>query len=258
MSQKPQNNPKPAENLTDFGYQKIPFAQKTQKVAEVFRSVAGKYDLMNDLMSLGIHRLWKSYALGLTNVRPGQHVLDLAGGTGDLAIQLAKKVGDTGLVVLADINEAMLGIGRDRLIDAGCIGDVTYTQANAEKLPFAKNSFDLITISFGLRNVTHKEAALESMYQVLKPGGKLLIIEFSKPTSRMLSTLYDVYSFKVLPQLGRLVAGDEESYRYLAESIRKHPDQETLKKMLETAGFENCDYHNLTGGIVAVHRGYKF
>jgi demethylmenaquinone methyltransferase/2-methoxy-6-polyprenyl-1,4-benzoquinol methylase len=250
-------NEKSSENYTDFGYQKIPFAEKTQKVAEVFRSVAGKYDLMNDLMSLGVHRLWKRYAIALANVRAGQYVLDLAGGTGDLAIKFIPKVGETGCVVLADINEAMLKKGRDRIIDAGCVGNVIYTQANAEALPFPENTFDLITISFGLRNVTDKEKALRSMYHVLKPGGKLLVVEFSKPTSSVLSNIYDTYSFKVLPKLGRLVAGDEESYRYLAESIRKHPDQETLKKMLSDAGFENCDYQNLTGGIVAIHRGYK-
>lgn len=252
------NNPKkPEENYTDFGYQKIPLKEKTQKVAEVFRSVAGKYDLMNDLMSLGVHRLWKRYALDLANVRAGQYVLDLAGGTGDLALKFIPKVSETGLVVLADINEAMLKKGRDRIIDAGCVGNIIYTQADAESLPFPENTFDLITISFGLRNVTDKEKALRSMYQVLKPGGKLLVVEFSKPTSALLSSIYDTYSFKILPQLGRLVAGDEDSYRYLAESIRKHPDQETLKKMLMDADFENCDYQNLTGGIVAIHRGYK-
>jgi demethylmenaquinone methyltransferase/2-methoxy-6-polyprenyl-1,4-benzoquinol methylase len=251
------DNKKPKENYTDFGYQKIPFAEKTRKVAEVFHSVAGKYDLMNDLMSLGIHRLWKRYALSLANVRPGQRVLDLAGGTGDLAIKLSQKVGENGSVILADINQAMLAKGRDRVIDAGCVANINYTQANAENLPFLENTFDLITISFGLRNVTDKDQALRSMYQVLKPGGKLLVIEFSKPTSAALSAMYDAYSFKLLPQLGRLIAGDEASYRYLAESIRKHPDQDTLKKMLEDAGFENCDYQNLTGGIVAIHRGYK-
>lgn len=251
------NNQKPKPTHTDFGYKKIPFAEKTQKVAEVFRSVAGKYDLMNDLMSLGIHRLWKRYALSLANARPGQKILDLAGGTGDLSIKLSKKVGENGLVVLADINEAMLEKGRDRVIDAGCVENVIYTQANAEELPFLENTFDLITISFGLRNVTDKEKALRSMYQVLKPGGKLLVVEFSKPLSPALASIYDTYSFKILPQLGRLVARDEASYRYLAESIRKHPDQETLKKMLIDAGFENCDYQNLTGGIVAIHRGYK-
>lgn len=247
-----------SENLTDFGYQKVTFTEKTQKVAEVFRSVASKYDVMNDLMSLGIHRLWKRYALALANVRPGQQVLDLAGGTGDLALKLAEKVGAEGLVILSDINEAMLGIGRDRLIDAGRVENVRYAQANAECLPFQDSRFDLVTISFGLRNVAHKEKALSAMYRVLKPGGKLLVVEFSKPTSATLGAIYDAYSFKVLPVLGRLVAGDEESYRYLAESIRKHPDQETLKTMMQDARFENCDYQNLTGGIVAIHRGYKY
>lgn len=248
---------KPPENQTHFGYQSVSFAEKTKKVTEVFRSVANKYDVMNDLMSFGIHRLWKRYALAWAHVRPGQTVLDLAGGTGDLAIRLSRKVGETGLVVLADINESMLHKGRDRLIDAGCVGNTLYTQANAEILPFPENTFDLITISFGLRNVTHKEKALRAMYAVLKPGGKLIIVEFSKPTSPVLSKIYDAYSFHLLPQMGRYVAGDEASYRYLAESIRMHPDQDTLKIMLQTAGFENCDYQNLTGGIVALHRGYK-
>jgi demethylmenaquinone methyltransferase/2-methoxy-6-polyprenyl-1,4-benzoquinol methylase len=253
----PSHPKKPPEDKTHFGYQSVSFAEKTKKVTEVFRSVAGKYDVMNDLMSLGVHRLWKRYALALAHVRPGQTVLDLAGGTGDIAIRLSRAVGDTGLVVLADINEAMLHKGRDRLLDAGCVGNIIYTQANAEVLPFPENTFDLITISFGLRNVTHKEKALRAMYSVLKPGGKLMVIEFSKPTSPLLSKIYDAYSFNILPQLGRYVAGDEASYRYLAESIRKHPDQETLKEMLHTAGFEHSDYQNLTGGIVAIHRGYK-
>jgi len=250
--------PSPKDNYTDFGFQKIPLSEKTQKVAEVFRSVANKYDLMNDLMSLGIHRLWKRYALALANVQPGECVLDLAGGTGDLAIKLSQKVGETGFVILADINDAMLAKGRDRVIDAGCVANIRFTQANAETLPFQDNTFDLITISFGLRNVTRKENALQSMYRVLKPGGKLLIVEFSKPPSPVLSSIYDAYSFNLLPRLGKLVAGDEESYRYLAESIRKHPDQETLKNMMHKAGFDNCDYQNLTGGIVAIHRGYKY
>ncbi len=254
---KPFDKKNEQEKLTDFGYQNVSFSEKTKKVAQVFRSVASKYDLMNDLMSLGIHRLWKHYALALANVQPGQQILDLAGGTGDLTIKLAKKVGSSGSVVLADINETMLQKGRDRLVNLGHVENILYAQANAEVLPFSNHVFDLITLSFGLRNVTYKEKALKSMWETLKPGGKLLVLEFSKPTSTMLSSIYDTYSFKVLPQIGRFIAGDEASYRYLAESIRKHPDQDTLKKMMEEAGFENCDYHNLTGGIVAIHRGYK-
>jgi demethylmenaquinone methyltransferase/2-methoxy-6-polyprenyl-1,4-benzoquinol methylase len=256
--QHPTDPEKPSQELTDFGYQKVSLAEKTQKVTEVFRSVAGKYDIMNDVMSLGIHRWWKHYAIELANINVGQVVLDLAGGTGDLAKKIAAKVGTDGLVVLADINEAMLNIGRDRLLDAGYVENVRFAQANAEQLPFTDNTFDLITISFGLRNVTRKDAALRSMYRVLKPGGKLFVVEFSKPTNPLLNTIYDAYSFKLLPKLGKLIANDEASYQYLAESIRKHPDQETLKNMLIEAGFENCDYHNLTGGIVALHRGYKY
>ena len=256
MTHLPQKN-NPPDEQTDFGYQKISILEKTKKVAEVFKSVAPQYDLMNDLMSFGIHRLWKRYALSLANIQPGQKVLDLAGGTGDLTIQISKKVGDTGLVVLADINEAMLNAGRDRVINAGCIENTAYTQANAETLPFLNDSFDLITISFGLRNVTHPQKALASMWQILKPGGKLLVLEFSKPASSVLSHIYDAYSFHVLPRLGKFIANDEHSYRYLVESIRKHPDQETLKNMMEKANFESCDYHNLAGGIVAIHRGYK-
>lgn len=248
----------PPDKFTDFGFQRVPVAEKAQRVADVFRSVAGKYDVMNDVMSLGIHRLWKRYALELAMVRPGQYVLDLAGGTGDLAMKMTRRVGEQGLVVLADINEAMLQRGRDRLIDAGIVENVCYVQANAETLPFPEQSFDLITIAFGLRNVTDKASALRSMYRILKPGGKLLILEFSKPIIPGLSHLYDFYSFQVLPRLGRIIANDEDSYRYLAESIRKHPDQQGLKLMMVEAGFANCDYHNLSGGIVALHRGYKF
>lgn len=245
------------DDLTDFGFQKVPLTEKTRKVADVFRSVAGKYDLMNDLMSLGIHRLWKRFALELASVRPGQLVLDLAGGTGDLTKKLAQQVGDTGQVVLADINEAMISQGRNRLIDEGIAGNVTYVQANAEVLPFLENSFDVITMAFGLRNVTLKEKALRSMWRVLKPGGKVIILEFSKLTIPSLMPLYDAYSFHILPFLGRVVANDAESYRYLAESIRKHPDQQTLKHMMIEAGFESCDFHNLAAGIVALHKGYK-
>jgi demethylmenaquinone methyltransferase/2-methoxy-6-polyprenyl-1,4-benzoquinol methylase len=242
---------------THFGYKTVRTEEKQKKVAEVFHSVAAKYDLMNDLMSFGIHRLWKRFAIGLSGVRRGQHVLDIAGGTGDLAKAFSREVGPTGHVVLSDINESMLNVGRDRLIDAGCT-NVDFILANAEDLaPFADESFDLITISFGLRNVTDKDAALRSMYRVLKPGGRLLILEFSKPIFEPLSKLYDLYSFTALPVMGKLVANDSESYRYLAESIRMHPDQRTLKQMMENAGFHSCDYHNLTGGIVALHRGFK-
>lgn len=243
---------------TDFGYQQVPWEEKTQKVAEVFHSVAGKYDLMNDLMSAGIHRLWKRFAIELSGIRPGQHVLDLAGGTGDLTLRLANLVGKEGSVTLADINDSMLTIGRNRLIDHGVINNVEYVQANAENLPFAEDSFDCVTMAFGLRNVTDKLAALKSIYQVLKPGGRALILEFSKPTSSGLQKIYDVYSFNVLPFLGKWIAKDADSYQYLAESIRRHPDQETLKAMMQQAGLENCDFHNLSGGIVAIHRGYKF
>lgn len=245
-------------DTTHFGYQQVPVGEKAKRVGEVFSSVAGNYDLMNDLMSLGIHRLWKRFAIDLADVRPGESVLDLAGGTGDLAAAFAKATGPEGRVVLADINNAMLVEGRDKLLDRGLMGDpLRFTQANAEALPFDDHSFDCITIAFGLRNVTDKEAALRSMRRVLKPGGRLLVLEFSKPTSAGLSRLYDQYSFKVLPMLGRYVAKDEAAYRYLAESIRMHPDQETLKGMMEGAGLERCQVYNMTGGIVACHRGYR-
>jgi len=242
--------------FTDFGFQNVPLQEKAKRVAGVFTSVARNYDLMNDLMSLGVHRLWKRFVIDLAGVRPGERVLDVAGGTGDLVREFARQVGDDGLAVLSDINAAMLGEGRSRLTDRGVVG-VPLAQANAEKLPFADGSFDCITIGFGLRNVTDKDAALRSMLRVLKPGGRLLVLEFSKPVSEGLSKIYDQYSFKVLPMLGRLVAKDEGSYRYLAESIRMHPDQATLKKMMEAAGFARVQVYNLTGGIVAVHRGFK-
>lgn len=245
------------EETTHFGYQTVRKSEKQQKVADVFTSVAKKYDIMNDLMSFGIHRLWKRYAISLTGVRSGQHVLDIAGGTGDLAKVFSKEVGRTGKVVLSDINAAMLEVGRERLINSGC-NNVDFVLANAETLePFADASFDLVTISFGLRNVTDKDAALRAMYRVLKPGGRLLVLEFSKPKYQPLSKAYDLYSFTALPLMGKLVANDSESYQYLAESIRMHPDQTTLKNMMLEAGFNKCDYHNLTGGIVAVHRGFK-
>jgi demethylmenaquinone methyltransferase / 2-methoxy-6-polyprenyl-1,4-benzoquinol methylase len=242
--------------LTDFGYQKVPAAEKQRRVAGVFTSVAGKYDLMNDLMSLGVHRLWKRFVIDLAAVRPGERVLDVAAGTGDLTREFARQVGEEGLAILSDINAAMLAEGRGRLADRGVVG-VPMCQANAENLPFADEAFDCITIGFGLRNVTDKDAALRSMTRALKIGGRLLVLEFSKPVNDSLSRIYDQYSFKVLPLLGRLVANDEGSYRYLAESIRMHPDQQTLKGMMEAAGLSRVQVYNLTGGIVAVHRGFR-
>jgi demethylmenaquinone methyltransferase/2-methoxy-6-polyprenyl-1,4-benzoquinol methylase len=245
------------DKTTHFGYQTVAEADKAERVRGVFDSVATRYDLMNDLMSLGVHRLWKRFAMQLTGVRAGQRVLDLASGTGDLAARLAGLVGPTGLVVMSDINAAMLAQGRDRMLDDGRVGNVRYAQLDAEALPFPAGSFDCVTIGFGLRNVTHKERALAEMHRVLRPGGRALVLEFSHPTAAPLRAAYDLYSFQVLPRLGRLVANDEASYRYLAESIRMHPDQETLKGMMEAAGFERCDVHNLTGGVVAVHRGFR-
>jgi len=242
---------------THFGYQAVAEAEKAERVRGVFDSVATRYDLMNDLMSLGIHRLWKRFAVQLTGVRAGQRVLDLASGTGDLAARLAGLVGPEGTVVMSDINAAMLSRGRDRMLDDGRAGNVRYAQLDAEALPFPDGSFDCVTIGFGLRNVTHKERALAEMHRVLRPGGRALVLEFSHPTTAPLKAAYDLYSFQVLPRLGRLVASDEASYRYLAESIRMHPDQQTLKAMMEAAGFERCDVHNLTGGVVAVHRGFR-
>jgi demethylmenaquinone methyltransferase/2-methoxy-6-polyprenyl-1,4-benzoquinol methylase len=246
-----------SDKITHFGFQKVPVEEKAQRVRSVFDSVATDYDLMNDVMSLGIHRLWKRLAIGMANIQPGQQVLDLAGGTGDLVLLIAPRVGPQGRVVLSDINNAMIRTGRARLLDRGIAGNVEYVQADAERLPFPDNSFDCITMAFGLRNVTHKQAALDSMYRVLRPGGRLLILEFSRPAA-LLKPAYDFYSFSILPRLGQLIARDAASYRYLAESIRMHPDQNTLVGMLESAGFEGCDFHNLTGGIVAIHRGYKF
>jgi demethylmenaquinone methyltransferase/2-methoxy-6-polyprenyl-1,4-benzoquinol methylase len=245
------------DKTTHFGYETVGEAEKAERVRGVFDSVATRYDLMNDLMSLGIHRLWKRFAMQLTGVRAGQRVLDLASGTGDLAARLAGLVGPDGLVVMSDINAAMLAQGRDRMLDDGRVGNVRYAQINAETLPFPDGTFDCVTIGFGLRNVTHKERALAEMYRVLRPGGRALVLEFSHPTTAPLRAAYDLYSFHVLPRLGRLVADDEASYRYLAESIRMHPDQQTLKAMMEAAGFERCDVHNLTGGVVAVHRGFR-
>jgi len=243
---------------TDFGFQQVPWEEKAKRVRGVFDSVAERYDLMNDLMSGGAHRLWKRFALALTGLRRGARALDIAGGTGDLAIGLAQQVGRQGYVVLADINSRMLQIGRDRLLDRGLSGMVDYVQADAQHLPFADGSFDCVTIGFGLRNVTDKAAALASMHRVLKPGGQLLVLEFSQPVAPVLARIYDAYSFGVLPWLGGAIAKDADSYRYLAESIRRHPDQETLLAMMKTAGFEDCRYHNLMAGIVAVHRGYRY
>lgn len=245
------------DSETHFGYERVAWNDKARRVRGVFDSVAGNYDLMNDLMSGGLHRIWKQFTLSLTNLRPGQKALDLAGGTGDLAAGMAKQVGERGLVILSDINAAMLSHGRDRLINDGLVANTGVVQINAEKIPFPDNTFDCVTIGFGLRNVTDKPAALASMRRVLKPGGQLLVLEFSQPIAP-LKPLYDAYSFRVLPFLGKVVARDEASYRYLAESIRMHPDQETLLGMMKDAGLEGCRYHNLTGGIVAVHRGYKY
>ncbi|MGB2426230.1 MAG: bifunctional demethylmenaquinone methyltransferase/2-methoxy-6-polyprenyl-1,4-benzoquinol methylase UbiE [Alteromonas sp.] len=243
---------------THFGYKQVATEQKASMVANVFDSVAAKYDVMNDLMSMGIHRVWKRYTIDCSGVRSGHRVLDLAGGTGDLTAKFSRLVGEKGQVILADINREMLKVGRDKLRDKGIVGNVDYVQANAEELPFPDNHFDLITMAFGLRNVTDKDKALASMFRVLKPGGRLLVLEFSKPTQEWLSKVYDAYSFHVLPKMGQLVANDADSYQYLAESIRMHPDQETLKDMMVNAGFDNAEYFNLTGGIVALHRGFKF
>lgn len=248
---------KPQDTTTHFGFREIPVDEKVRHVADVFHSVAGKYDLMNDLMSGGVHRLWKRITIERSGVRSGQSVLDIAGGTGDLTRKFSRLVGPTGKVVLADINDSMLKVGRDKLINSGTAGNVEYVQANAETLPFADNTFDVITIAFGLRNVTDKDAALRSMQRVLKPGGKLMVLEFSKTENIALTKIYDFYSFNILPQMGKLFANDAESYRYLAESIRMHPDQETLKDMMEEAGLVNCRYENMTGGVVALHTGIK-
>lgn len=245
------------DSTTHFGFQTVAESEKAQRVADVFHSVAARYDLMNDLMSGGIHRLWKRFTIELSGVRPGNKVLDIAGGTGDLTRRFSKLVGAGGEVVLADINDSMLKVGRDRLLELGVAGNVRFVQADAEALPFPDNYFDCITIAFGLRNVTHKDRAIASMLRVLKPGGRLLVLEFSKPGNKLLSKAYDQYSFRLLPLMGKLVTNDSESYRYLAESIRMHPDQETLKAMMVEAGFARVTYHNMTGGVVALHRGIK-
>lgn len=245
------------EQTTHFGYQQVPVIEKASRVAGVFHSVADKYDVMNDVMSFGVHRIWKRLTIDAAGAKQGSKVLDLAGGTGDLASKFARIVGQSGKVVLSDINASMLENGRKRLADAGIAGNIEYVQANAECLPFADNTFDIVTIAFGLRNVTDKDAALRSMFRVIKPGGRLLVLEFSKPAVPGLAPIYDQYSFKFLPMMGKLIANDAESYRYLAESIRMHPDQETLKAMMGSAGFERVSYSNMTGGIVALHKGFK-
>ncbi len=245
------------KKTTHFGYEEVNVEDKAQRVASVFHSVAGKYDLMNDLMSGGVHRLWKRFTIEKAAIRLGHVVLDIAGGTGDLSYQFAKRVGDTGLVVLADINESMLNVGRDRLTDRGVAGNIQYAQADAQFLPFPDNTFDCISIAFGLRNVTDKNQALADMLRVLKPGGRLLVLEFSKAQHPVLQKVYDAYSFKLLPFMGKLITNDADSYRYLAESIRMHPDQKTLMAMMDSAGFANTEYHNMTGGIVALHTGTK-
>lgn len=245
------------EETTHFGFQEVPKGEKSSRVADVFHSVAAKYDLMNDLMSAGVHRIWKQLTIESSGVRAGNTVLDIAGGTGDLSAKFSQIVGSEGQVILADINESMLNVGRDKLADRGCVGNISYVQADAQFLPLPDNSVDCISIAFGLRNVTDKDLALASMYRVLKPGGRLLVLEFSKPAIPALSKAYDLYSFNILPKLGELVANDSESYKYLAESIRMHPDQETLKAMMETVGFEQTTYTNMTGGIVALHKGLK-
>jgi demethylmenaquinone methyltransferase/2-methoxy-6-polyprenyl-1,4-benzoquinol methylase len=243
------------DKTTHFGYREVPVEEKASLVHDVFKSVAGNYDLMNDLMSLGIHRAWKQDFAARSGVLPGDRVLDLAGGTGDIAALMSKRVGKTGQVVLTDINEAMLDVGRRRLEDRGIVSNISHALVNAEHLPFGDGEFDAVTIAFGLRNVTNKEAALREMHRVLKPAGKVMILEFSEVQLEPLKKIYDTWSFGVLPVLGKLVANDEESYRYLAESIRKHPPQEELAGMMREAGFSDVQYRNLTGGIVAIHSG---
>ena len=246
------------EKKTHFGYEEVAVAAKANKVADVFHSVASRYDLMNDLMSFGVHRLWKRFTIEKSGVRKGHKVLDLAGGTGDLAEKFSQLVGDTGSVILSDINASMLAAGRDRFIDKGIINKIEFVQLNAECIPFADDSFDCVSIAFGLRNVTNKAVALQEMFSVTKPGGRTIVLEFSKPKSAWMNKVYDAYSFKILPKIGKYIAKDEASYQYLAESIRMHPDQETLKDMMLTTGFDEVEYHNLTDGVVALHIGYKF
>lgn len=244
-----------SDNTTHFGFKTVAESEKAKKVGEVFHSVASRYDLMNDVMSAGLHRLWKRYTVETSGVRPGQRVLDIAGGSGDLSRLFARKVGRSGQVVLTDINASMLRVGRDRLVDEGL--PIPAAQCDAERLPFPDNHFDCVSVAFGLRNMTHKDLALKEMLRVLKPGGKLLVLEFSQ-IWKPLQPAYDTYSFKLLPLMGKVLAQDADSYRYLAESIRMHPDQETLKQMMLDAGFGKVEYHNLTAGVVALHKGYKY
>jgi demethylmenaquinone methyltransferase/2-methoxy-6-polyprenyl-1,4-benzoquinol methylase len=246
-----------SEPLIDFGYERVPVTEKKDRVNRVFDSVAPHYDLMNDVMSAGLHRLWKRFAIARTGLRPGQSALDVAAGSADLSAGLARRVGREGSVVVTDVNAAMLASGRDRMLNAGFAGNIIYALADAEALPFAERSFHCVTIGFGLRNVTDRDAALASMYRVLRPGGRLVVLEFSTPHLGPLSAVYDIYSFRVLPRMGQWLAGDAGSYRYLAESIRRHPDQQTLLGMMASAGFERCGYNNLSGGIVAVHVGFR-
>ena len=246
------------QNKTHFGFQEVDEDQKQGMVKGVFRAVASNYDVMNDAMSMGVHRAWKWFAVAQSGVQAGDRVLDLAAGSGDLSLKFAKKVGEEGQVIVTDINEAMLEEGRKRLTDQGIAGNVNYCLVNAEQLPFDDNSFDCISISFGLRNVTRKEVALESMYRCLKPGGRAIILEFSQPTNETFRKVYDAYSFNVIPKLGEIISNDRDSYQYLVESIRKHPPQEELKQMMLDAGFDRVRYHNLTGGVVALHVGYKY
>lgn len=243
---------------THFGFSEIPTGEKAQRVGQVFSSVAHKYDLMNDVMSFGLHRLWKRFTIAQSGVRAGQIVLDVAGGSGDLTHAFAKKVGPSGLVILTDINDSMLFQGRERLLNEGLVNNVSYVLSDAENLPFPDNYFDCISIAFGLRNITDKAAALRSMYRVLKPGGKMLVLEFSKPVMKGLSKIYDFYSFNIIPKLGEWISHDKASYQYLVESIRMHPDQEQLKTLMQECSFEDVIYHNLTGGIVALHKGFKY
>lgn len=247
----------PESKDVDFGFRKVAPGEKTRLVGEVFSSVAGKYDLMNDLMSFGIHRVWKRHFVSTSGVRRGDRVLDLAGGTGDIAALMVERVGQEGEVVIGDINAGMLGVGRDRLTDRGIVAPVRYVRLNAEALPFPDQYFNAVTIAFGLRNVTDKTAALREMYRVLKPGGRAMVLEFSEVTEPLLKPLYDIHSFEILPRLGKLFAGDSASYRYLAESIRKHPNQEALRQLMMDAGFDRVDFRNLSAGIVAIHTGIK-
>lgn len=245
------------QEKTSFGFQQVDTHQKQEMVATVFHDVAQKYDLMNDLMSMGLHRVWKWLTCYLADVKPNHYILDLAGGTGDLSKILAKKISNDGKIILSDINNSMLNYGRDKLINNNLLTNIEYVQANAEILPFADDSFDLVTMAFGLRNVTDKQKVLNEIYRVLKPNGQLFVLEFSKPQYSFLEKIYDLYSFNILPAIGELVTGKREHYQYLVESIRMHPDQETLKQMFQTAGFNKCQYNNFHGGVVALHRGYK-